>query len=148
MSDERQETLTILGFRNYNEYLKSDLWKTIRKLILERDAYYCRIRRCNNRAEQVHHFTYSPKTLVGRNPAGLISVCRSCHKKIEFEGKRKRTLKEAQSKMLEMVLGEELRQGKSSPRVGFWFRNQFQANTKVRNEMIKKCSQFLRKEYV
>lgn len=140
---DREETLKMIGFDNYSEYLQSDLWKAIRRIVLERDAFRCRIRRCNKKADQVHHFTYSPATLVGRNPAGLLSVCRDCRKVIEFDGKQKRTLKESQTKMLEMVLDLQLNEGQSCPKVGHWFRNQFQANIKTRNLMIETCSTFL-----
>ena len=132
---ERQHVIQQLGFSNYKEYLQSDLWKIIRKHILARDAYHCRARRCNNRTNEVHHFTYDSATLIGRSPYTLVSLCRECHYSIEFDGDKKRPLKEVQIKTLEKVLDTSIIKGVSNPKIGKWFRNQIQMNIKIRDSI-------------
>jgi 5-methylcytosine-specific restriction endonuclease McrA len=62
----------------YNEYLATDEWKELRKLVLARDENLCQGCR-EHKATQVHHLTY-------RNAGHeflweLISVCDECHKR-------------------------------------------------------------------
>jgi hypothetical protein len=67
----------------YNEvYLKSHEWKIKRKLILQRDNNVCRC--CCGSASEVHHIDYH--TVMKEDFNSLISVCRSCHEKIHFNG--------------------------------------------------------------
>lgn len=61
----------------YNLYLESDKWKQIRRKILERDGYKCRICGTNYNL-RIHHLTY--KRLYNENEEDLITVCESCHK--------------------------------------------------------------------
>lgn len=61
----------------YNLYLESDKWKQMRRKILERDGYKCRICGANYNLH-VHHLTY--KRLYNENEEDLITVCESCHK--------------------------------------------------------------------
>ena len=68
---------------SYQEYLKSDLWAAIRARALELDGHKCRC--CGSRATQVHHTNYTKATLEGTSLKALISLCRPCHKFIEFD---------------------------------------------------------------
>ena len=79
----RNKRLRSMGFKSYQEYLSSDLWKTIRERVLERDQYLCRI--CGDKARVAHHTNYNNKTLCGDSIGGLISVCYKCHGLIEFD---------------------------------------------------------------
>lgn len=79
---ERTANLNALGFSTYSSYLSSHIWKFIRDRQLERFPN-CRI--CKQRASQVHHLDYRLETLVGKGTIGVVSVCRDCHIKIEFE---------------------------------------------------------------
>ncbi len=63
-------------YDSYQEYLQSDIWKAIKKIILQRDNYTCQV--CNCRATQVHHKLY-PEIWGHEVPDILISVCNSCH---------------------------------------------------------------------
>lgn len=67
----------------YQDYLQSDLWKSIRQIVLERDSHTCRI--CGAPAQAVHHSNYSMAVLSGRSIVALFSICNSCHKFIEFK---------------------------------------------------------------
>lgn len=81
---DRNETLQKLGFNTYKEYLKSDLWKSIKKRVM--DAAGERCSRCSYRGTkrlQVHHRSYDLRTLVGTDLRSLTVLCRSCHCAIE-----------------------------------------------------------------
>ncbi|MBK6936483.1 MAG: hypothetical protein IPH18_06055 [Chitinophagaceae bacterium] len=60
-----------------NDYLKSDVWKRKRYVVLKRDNWRCVY--CGGRATQVHHKKYA-KYNIGKEPIEwLVSVCTSCH---------------------------------------------------------------------
>jgi hypothetical protein len=81
---KRDNKIRLLGLgSNYREYLASDLWKSIRKRVMERDKGTCRI--CFEAASQVHHSAYTKAGLTGTAITGLYAVCRGCHEFIEFE---------------------------------------------------------------
>lgn len=74
---EMKDSLRILGFTYYWEYLKSDLWNRIRNKVLVRDDHKCKF--CNEKATAVHHTSYASDVMSGRNLIHLHSVCRKCH---------------------------------------------------------------------
>lgn len=88
----RDQILKKMGFDSYYAYLDSKLWNKIRKQVLSK---FPKCLCCGYKASQIHHIEYSAKTLHGDCLHGLVSICRECHDKIETEGYRKRTLKEA-----------------------------------------------------
>ncbi len=90
----RQSVLRLIGFRNYNEYLESELWAEIRDAALS-NSPLCAICRAQ-RATQIHHQSYKKTVMTGRNFKALIPVCRFCHHTIEFtDDGEKRTFHEA-----------------------------------------------------
>jgi hypothetical protein len=75
---EMSDSLEKLGFDSYGDYLKSNLWQGIRRRIFGRAKSRCE--GCGvNRAEQVHHWSYSVATLQGERPQHLEAVCDECH---------------------------------------------------------------------
>jgi hypothetical protein len=72
------------GAKTYKGYLKTALWKKTRARILERDGHQCQA--CLAPAECVHHIDYSQKALAGKSDQSLISLCHSCHYKVEHQG--------------------------------------------------------------
>ena len=62
----------------YRDYLKSDRWKKLRKIILFRDYHNCQD--CDNRATEVHHLNYDVLE-TEEEEKFCISLCRICHKK-------------------------------------------------------------------
>ena len=68
-------------FDQYFEYLRSSSWAEKRNEALMRDEYHCSI--CGNPNNlEVHHLKYP--SLLGTEPVSdLMTVCESCHKKIE-----------------------------------------------------------------
>lgn len=93
----RDEYLKLLGFRSYADYLNSPLWKKIRKRVLRRSKHRCEV--CGGVAKQVHHRSYTNQTLLGRRDDFLVAVCGDCHVAAEFDGDRKVSLSEANSRM-------------------------------------------------
>ena len=138
---ERNEILAELGFLSYQDYLDSELWKVIRKHILDRDYYYCRGKLCNQRTNVVHHFTYNRPTLLGLSPYTLITLCRDCHKKVEYANGEKRNLRDVQRATLELVTGTRIEKGISNPKIGWWFKNQFQMNVPIRDAIQKELKE-------
>lgn len=68
-----------LGFRNYTEYINSQLWKGIRKKAFSIHGQRCN---CGQKATQVHHLDYSMQTLRGEIRAieeFLRPICKDCH---------------------------------------------------------------------
>jgi len=53
--------------------------ETLKRSIRERDNYICQI--CSQYGNQVHHIDYDKKNC---NPGNLITLCRQCHQKTNF----------------------------------------------------------------
>lgn len=85
----QNEGIADISGRGYDAYLRSNLWKKIRDWVLERDDFSCAVcahKRVNASLQEfdVHHRDYATTTLEGCNDGQLVTVCRQCHKKIEF----------------------------------------------------------------
>lgn len=74
---ERADSLSRLGFLSYRIYLASDLWKSIREKVLERDKHQCR--RCGRPAKTVHHSHYGYDVMRGVRLEPLYLLCGGCH---------------------------------------------------------------------
>jgi len=85
--NSRDVTLKEMGFATYKDYLKSDLWKRIRRKVLKRDKETCEI--CHCKGNQVHHSRYHKNDLTGKNLNFLHTICGDCHEKIEFKNGEK-----------------------------------------------------------
>jgi hypothetical protein len=101
----RETILTRMGFRDYDEYRESPLWRKIRRRVLKRDLKLCV--RCRGPATEVHHRNYLEPVLRGDDDASLVAVCRICHEAIERdpEGRRRSDVEK------EAVLHDEHAQG-------------------------------------
>lgn len=62
----------------YKEYLKSDRWKELRLLRLEKDNFKCRD--CGNEANEVHHTSYNNINTPWEIHE-IISLCHNCHER-------------------------------------------------------------------
>jgi hypothetical protein len=66
-----------LGFTTYQDYLRSQLWMSIRRRVL---AFYDgRCKDCGGKATQIHHYRYNRDNLSGKSLHGLYALCRPCH---------------------------------------------------------------------
>lgn len=79
--DDRKRFLAEVGFKSYRSYLASDLWKGIRRRVLD-ERPHCEY--CGKEATQVHHSSYWPAVLRGEDTRPLHPVCAICHKSGEF----------------------------------------------------------------
>lgn len=78
---ERNRSLETLGFRSYEAYLESGLWKRIRDRKLS-SAPACG--RCGKKARQLHHGSYDLATMSGESLDALIPACDKCHRHVEL----------------------------------------------------------------
>jgi len=62
----------------YAEYLKSDHWKQLRRIVLRRDK--CRCQECHKFGWQVHHRFYRDDW-EDAQPEDCVTLCRRCHEK-------------------------------------------------------------------
>jgi len=83
-----------------DDYLSGDLWKGIRGRVLERDGGRCVA--CGKPAQVVHHKSYDKDVLAGYRDDLLVSLCNPCHSAIEFDGKKKLTLRQANERLKAM----------------------------------------------
>ena len=76
--EDRLESLRALGYSSYEEYLASKLWKRIRSRRFRfKGARECRY--CGKASEQLHHASYSIRTLAGKHLNALVPICKFCH---------------------------------------------------------------------
>lgn len=78
----RNEVLQKLGFRNYAEYLRSDLWAEIRRNVFAVKGHRCEL--CKEDADECHHELYDEDILDGRCLRYIWPICHCCHVSIEF----------------------------------------------------------------
>ena len=74
------QTLRSLGFNSYPQYLRSDLWLSIKRRVMERDGYECGL--CLARGRVVHHLKYNEETVKGETLDWLLTLCTKCHKSL------------------------------------------------------------------
>ena len=61
----------------YQEYLKSQKWNDIKKLVFKRDKYICQGCLTETKNLQAHHLTYD--RIYNEMCFDLITLCRKCH---------------------------------------------------------------------
>ncbi len=82
LSDERGGMDKVQA-ADYADYLKSPLWRKIKRRVLKRDGETCR--RCGGKATRVHHRSYTDEVLAGNDDEQLASICEGCHNFIHFD---------------------------------------------------------------
>lgn len=98
---QRNRILKEMGFESYDEYLRSELWNSIRFRLIRSKGFTCEC--CGKRASQVHHSMYRKENLTGQSLRGMKAVCRDCHRLIEFDGDRKTGFIEATLRCARMI---------------------------------------------
>jgi hypothetical protein len=71
------------SYADYDDYLKSSLWRKIKRRILKRDGNLCL--RCGGKATIVHHRSYADAVMAGNDDDKLASICDGCHNFIHFD---------------------------------------------------------------
>jgi hypothetical protein len=88
----------------YEAYLQSGVWLTIRQRVLRAAKHECSC--CRARATDVHHRDYRPKVLRGEDISTLVAICRKCHDRIE-KVKAKETWNKAEELLEALVTDKE-----------------------------------------
>lgn len=78
----RNRIIERMGYGSYCHYLRSGLWRQIRRTVLV-DNPLCLV--CRKLATQVHHRTYTAHNLTGITTDGLVALCEKCHSEIEHD---------------------------------------------------------------
>jgi hypothetical protein len=96
--ERRNRFLKVLGYNCYSHYLHSEMWKTIRAMVLNRDNGRCVRAGCGRPATDVHHNSYEIDVLIGKDLRQLVSLCRDHHRQAEFDVEgQKRSLPEVRN---------------------------------------------------
>ena len=82
--DFRRRCLEWLGFKTYEDYLESDLWKEIRLRVMKKSRWHCAS--CGLAAKVVHHQRYTSRGLKGTSDKWLLALCHECHSKQHERG--------------------------------------------------------------
>lgn len=93
--EQWKKDLLEMGFATYADYLKSHLWASIKRQVMDKAKGKCRL--CRKEAEVVHHRRYDRDVMEGKRNCHLIALCRSCHHIVEFnQNGQKRTSRGAE----------------------------------------------------
>jgi hypothetical protein len=94
---------------DYPLYLKSPLWKAIRRRVLKEAGHVCAA--CAAKATQVHHRDYRPRVLAGEDLVALVALCSDCHGRVHVDetGKKRADWKECDRVLANMVEAKEVR---------------------------------------
>ena len=125
-SDTLSKSLRNLGFYTLDEYFQSPQFEVIKKHILQRDAFRCRAKKCNQKAKDVLFLAYTLKSLSGQHPSLILSTCDSCRTKILEESENDPT--HLSKTILPLLLNLHYVPGKSNPAIGRWYKNQYNMN--------------------
>jgi hypothetical protein len=96
---------------DYPAYLKSDLWKSIRKRVLKVASRKCV--GCGAKATQVHHRDYRPSVLRGNNDFPLVAMCSTCHDAVHA-GDNNKSWQECERDLHRLVAEEDTRTSKAN----------------------------------
>ena len=99
-----REGLAGIDRLDYQSYLRTVLWKSIRDWVLKSQDGNCAL--CDSRALEVHHHDYDEATLWGVNAEGLVALCERCHHRLEFTkvGEKRFSLQEKREVYDSMLL--------------------------------------------
>jgi hypothetical protein len=104
---------------DYPKYLRSAKWKRIKKRVLERDQWICQC--CGGRGTEVHHRSYDPAVMDGKDDSKLTTVCSGCHDTIHYtDSGSKRSMEET-----ERLFAAGLRERRDIPEIIIDLRSRF-----------------------
>jgi 5-methylcytosine-specific restriction endonuclease McrA len=95
------------GISSYEDYLRSDLWKSIRTKVLTRANFECAC--CSRRATQVHHRDYRPRVLSGQDLSPLIPLCAECHNIVDKHNGKAREIWQDKERVLSELIATKSR---------------------------------------
>lgn len=74
----RNRIIASMGYADYEAYLQSPLWKSIRGRVYAAKGKVC-LRCKTERANQIHHTQYDTATMRGDTLNHLVPICGDCH---------------------------------------------------------------------
>ena len=93
---ERDNSLKKAGFKSYDEFLKSELWQSIKKKASSKTTFqYCWL--CSRTDVDLHHLHYKRLTQKTNALKDIVPCCREHHKQIHDLAKAKKTSVKAAS---------------------------------------------------
>lgn len=104
----------------YEKYLRTVFWKEIKEWTLERDnnrCVVCKAEKSTFCELEVHHRSYDLDVLEGRRSEMLVTLCPSCHKRVEFypDGTKRTCMNEKDERYFQLrTLHSEI-EGKGLP---------------------------------
>lgn len=108
---KRDQHLQELGFKNYTEYLQSELWAGIRVRVFADYGEMCYV--CLRKATCVHHCSYSLDVMLGTDITYLVPLCGWCHKNVEFNRRGRRGIRYAYGYLVGKMWQHHYRTGHS-----------------------------------
>ena len=91
-----------LGFRTYNDYLASTLWRRIKSQELRKADGKCAA--CGKSTRTIHHRDYRPRVLSGEDRSALVALCQPCHDVVHYApGHKERSWNESERILRELV---------------------------------------------
>lgn len=102
----------------YKTYLRSKLWKHIRRNVLRRDRWVCQS--CGEKATQVHHVRYDGRTMRGQDLDNLMALCDECHEAVSRDMFGMKRAKAEQLEMARAVRCELKRTGTKAPKLSHY----------------------------
>ncbi len=94
--DSRDRWVMSIGFKNYREYLGSELWKAVRRAVFTTKGKTCST--CGQDATELHHTRYHRNDLLGKVLKHIFPICKDCHEAVERDGSQKTTMHRARAK--------------------------------------------------
>lgn len=79
----RNKKLLEMGYKSYQDYLNSELWKEIRTRVLVKNDGKCKL--CLKPAQVAHHIKYTKSNLIGKRIKDIVPLCFLCHETIEVD---------------------------------------------------------------
>lgn len=105
--------------QDYQSYLRSSLWRRIKRRVLKRDQRVCGC--CGGEGKVVHHRSYAPEVMEGKADDMLATVCAGCHAIMHFdENGAKRSAEETER----IFLGGQRQTEIPTPRIDLRRRSQ------------------------
>lgn len=101
--EKRDRAIKRIGLPSYSDYLKSELWRSIKERVYRKKGRLCVL--CGKKASCVHHNLYGYKTLCGLNLKPLHPLCLDCHQGLHYTGKQYVPLKVARARFWSIMEG-------------------------------------------
>lgn len=133
-ASDKVEALKLLGFKSHEDYLRSNLFRIIRPLVMERDQGRCQFVTCQNRRQKpATEIVFLHRTLgayLGVGIANLAATCTECA-----------ALNLDPQSMFFALTGMRIVRGRRQSKIGLWYRDRFEANKETARAVLAKLGE-------